>query len=240
MVTQVQLERHRRQLLQVEGMCARQINVILTSIRRMPPEQAAATLHRMVPAVVSRGGTAASFECARFYSEIRAAQVGGRYRPSAAPGARTAQVTSNIDWAVAGMLDGSGSDDVRSRLLRSVPRMALSAGRNTIIQNADRDSVAVRYARIPMGPDPCAFCVMQASRGFVFKSDSMNEWHDNCKCVLTPSFEESPRAEGYDPDVYYEKYQKGYKVAGGRRAGETAKDYTSRLMSAMRSENGLR
>lgn len=45
--------------------------------------------------------------------------------------------------------------------------IALRAGRLTTIMTANNDPTGVRYARVPVGPT-CEFCIMLASRGFVY------------------------------------------------------------------------
>lgn len=72
-------------------------------------------------------------------------------------------------------------------------RLAALGGREQV--RASTDGKRVGYARVT-GPDPCAFCVMLASRRAVFEDDSFDEsdvrfegWgkvkvHDSCRCAL--------------------------------------------------------
>ncbi len=84
---------------------------------------------------------------------------------------------------------------------------------STMTRNVKRDGV--RYARVPMGGETCTFCLMLASRGFVYKSAKTagegRHYHDNCRCKVVPQFGKGGRAtkvEGYDPDELYEQWKK--------------------------------
>jgi hypothetical protein len=73
----------------------------------------------------------------------------------------------------------------------------------------------MRYARIPTGPDTCPWCLMLASRGFVYytEHDAMAGCHQHCDCVAVPgrggySFNDATQVEGYDPDEYYALWRK--------------------------------
>lgn len=89
-------------------------------------------------------------------------------------------------------------------------------------ENARNDPRQVRYARVPTGKETCGFCIMLASRGFVYWSEesagAFDHYHANCDCVVVGSFDSvrsdigfgrrvSPTTiEGYDPDAYYDEY----------------------------------
>lgn len=79
----------------------------------------------------------------------------------------------------------------------------------TMIDNAERDyKKGVRWARVPSGIKTCGFCVMLASRGFVYSSkeaagymaySSFNRFHAFCDCTVMPGTEET-KIEGYNPE----------------------------------------
>ena len=73
--------------------------------------------------------------------------------------------------------------------------------------NAKRDPKKPRWARIPTGVETCEFCIMLASRGFVYHSEeTASHAHAHCDCRITPSWDKSPEAQGYNPDEYFEQY----------------------------------
>lgn len=75
--------------------------------------------------------------------------------------------------------------------------------------NAKRDTKFVRLARIPTGIETCQFCIMLASRGFVYHSEeAASHSHANCDCRVIPSWDrKTPSVQGYDPKEYYDMYE---------------------------------
>jgi len=89
--------------------------------------------------------------------------------------------------------------------------MMRSAYENTM-RNCHQHNM--RYARIPTGPETCPWCLMLASRGFVYytEHDAMAGCHRHCDCVAVPgrggySFNDATQVEGYDPDAYYQLWR---------------------------------
>lgn len=55
----------------------------------------------------------------------------------------------------------------------------------SVVENGRRDPKRVRYARVPTGSETCDFCLMLASRGFVYQSESTaSASHVHASCVL--------------------------------------------------------
>ncbi len=74
------------------------------------------------------------------------------------------------------------------RVSGSVGRLAMEGGRSTIEQTVMRDKLALGYARVT-GGRPCAFCAMLASRGPVYKEDTVDfQAHDHCSCTSEPVY----------------------------------------------------
>lgn len=65
----------------------------------------------------------------------------------------------------------------------------------------------VRFARVPTGATNCPFCIMLASRGFVYKSElsALNANHPNCDCRIVEGFD-GMEVEGYDQEYYQDCY----------------------------------
>ena len=85
---------------------------------------------------------------------------------------------------------------------------------DTMAHFASVDKGDVRFARVPTGATTCPYCLMLASRGFVYRSEAsaLNANHRHCDCRIIEGFA-GMEVEGYDPDKYYdmwkhpEKYQ---------------------------------
>lgn len=103
-------------------------------------------------------------------------------------------------------------DAFKAGVLVALQRYIRHQANQTIIKNAGRDEKTrgVRFARVPKGSETCAFCLMLASRGFVYFSEmsaeGLNHGHDNCDCDVIPGFGENPGIGGYS----HKRYQKLY------------------------------
>ena len=81
----------------------------------------------------------------------------------------------------------------------------------TMAENCARDGV--RYARVPRGSETCGFCIMLASRGYVYTTpEAAQHSHDGCDCKVMPGFD-GAEVEGYDPDSMYDLYREARERA---------------------------
>ena len=82
------------------------------------------------------------------------------------------------------------------------------AANECVAKNAKNDPEKPRWARVPTGVETCSFCIMLASRGFVYHSEeTASHAHAHCDCRVIPSWDKSPTAQGYDPDLYYDMWK---------------------------------
>lgn len=91
------------------------------------------------------------------------------------------------------------------KIAASTVRHVQNGGRQTLIEAARNDRVALGYVRVTKDK-PCFFCAMLASRGLVFAEDSFAgsdprftgdgtaKVHDECQCTMKPVYrrEEDP------------------------------------------------
>ena len=188
-------------------------------------------------AVIWSYGDNASAIAAELYDELAALE--GANVPSAImeEAASLDEIESSVNYntrSAFDMQDGKLKpiDDklhsaVESMVVGRVNRMA----NGTIHTNALRDHVT--YARVPTSSNPCAFCVMLASRGFVYTSKksalgSMTRYHDHCSCRAVPSFD-GTGLEGYDEQKYLDMYNDA--------ALDVPKSQTKEILSNMRKQN---
>lgn len=124
-------------------------------------------------------------------------------------------------------------DEVGGRLQQALQRLSMQPARATIEDASDNDTAGARWARVPQGPDTCAFCLVMASRGAVYLTeDSASEvvgrrgrtrgsrrlgddYHDECDCVAMPFWAGDEYPEGYDPDALYDQYAVARDALGG-------------------------
>ena len=111
---------------------------------------------------------------------------------------------------------------VLARLSGSAQRLVLKPGRDTFWNAGAKDPVSRAFARVPSGPTTCRWCVMLASRGFVYYSEESagqgNEWHDNCDCAPISGLNQDDLPEDYDLDYFINLYQDGAGVNRDRPA----------------------
>ncbi|ROR97793.1 hypothetical protein EDD28_2401 [Salana multivorans] len=199
-------------------------------------EAARDALIEFVPTLVREYGDLATAVAADWYEEVRAAQVAGRFSATAAPGVEAAQVVGSTRFA-AGRLFAGDPAEALSIISGAVQRYVSYSARETVRRNVASDPARPRYARVPKGATTCAFCLMLASRGFVYRSSKtageMDHYHDDCDCMPVVEFDRAQHhIEGYDPDALYADYQEARKVAG---SGDPRA-----ILAALRQEQGIR
>jgi hypothetical protein len=182
------------------------------------PELVQGSLFEFVPALVAEYGDVAASVAADWYDELRAVEgVPGRFRAPMAPLVPDEQVNDRLGYATraSGPLWLGDSATLTGFLGLMVNEYALQPGRDTVMQSAFKDNAA--YARIPE-PGACKFCLMLASRGFVYSKATVGEtakFHGKCRCNAMPVWDETrARVEyGYDPDALYDQYRASLDAA---------------------------
>jgi hypothetical protein len=93
-------------------------------------------------------------------------------------------------------------------------RIALGGGRGAILEAVSEDPQAVAWMRV-LGPRPCAFCAMLASRGAVYKTEQSADFdaHNHCMCTVAPAFSKNQVARLFDNELYrqWKEVTRGYK-----------------------------
>jgi hypothetical protein len=158
---------------------------------------------------------------AAYYQAIRTTEAGPAVAPFAAllapPAPAKGVATSllvtgpvSIRSALAkGMRYEKVIETAQARAASAGMRWALDGGRTTIVDTVRADPVATGWARVTSG-NPCGFCVMLASRGYVYGADSVDfEAHDHCMCAAEPRFEGNDAAL---PDAS-QQWADAYQVA---------------------------
>ncbi|MDR2108923.1 MAG: hypothetical protein LBP28_05650 [Coriobacteriales bacterium] len=183
------------------------------------PEAAARATIKVVMSFTDVYGGMMSELAAQFFDYCQESELGRLINPaSPASPVSHEQVARNVQWAFSepdSDFAGYRLEDrlkiIGNKLTGSQARMIKQPARGTIIDSAGK--ARVRYARVPRGAKTCKFCLMLASRGFVYASKAtageMNRFHDHCDCMIVPGFGIDPQWPGYDPDELYEQYKAG-------------------------------
>lgn len=188
-----------------------------------------------LPPLVEQYGEIAATVAADYYDDLREqAGVRGRYVAELAPPVDHEAIRASTRWAVDPLFGGDGEAAALARLITVVDRMALQPGRDTIAASVHGDPADATYARIP-DSDPCAWCLMLASRGAVYASEAsaggLTDWHNDCDCEATPFWPGDEYPRGYDPDALYERYNDARRKA---RSGDPKK-----ITKALRELEGI-
>lgn len=155
----------------------------LANLRDTLPAFKAAVL-----AVVTHYGRASAAAALEHYrAERLAAGVHTRVTLPMPPDPTPDVVASAVDWALTDLW-GPPSPQVEqaslAKLEGAVQRLVLDQGREAVLTAVHSDPQAKGWARIP-NVGACSFCLMLASRGAVYKSESSAEFqaHDHCECT---------------------------------------------------------
>lgn len=176
------------------------------------PDAVKLDLFDYVPELVSQYGDIAATVAADWFEELRDAEgVGGSFRAPLAPSVPLEQINGRLGFATraSGPLFLGDTATLTAFLSMMTNEYALQPGRDTVMQAAHKDNAA--YARVPE-PGACKFCLMLASRGFVYSKSTAGgsrKFHGKCRCNILPSWDETrARVEyGYDPDALYDLYR---------------------------------
>ena len=171
---------------------------------------------------------------AEFYDGLREMELGARMGAVANSG-RNPDATEGAVRAFAQQLvDGSEDTFVRLCLDRLDYETKVAANQ-TVLSNARRDRVKPRFARVPTGSETCDFCLMLASRGFVYHTEATaSHAHAGCDCRTVPSWK-AHEVEGYDTEELTRRWQDAIDAKAAERAernGTTEADERAKIMAA--------
>jgi hypothetical protein len=190
----------------------RDLLAFLASLDPARPDAVKLDLFEFVPVLIAQYGDIAATVAADWFDELRATEgVTGRFRAPLAPLVPDEVVNGRLGFATRpdGPLFSGAFDTLTTFTAMIANEYALQPGRDTVMQAAHKDKAA--YARVPE-PGACKFCLMLASRGFVYSKSTVGDskkFHGKCRCNAMPVWDETKaRVEyGYDPDALYDQYR---------------------------------
>lgn len=137
------------------------------------------------------------------------------------------RASARMRWAL-------GTANPLGNLQSIADELVKQPARRTVQRTAEASGAA--WARVPGSAEPCAFCLMLASRGAVYRSGSSAKFDGtfhggDCKCVVVAVQSDADLPEGYDPDALYEQYKlaRDHAESGSPRA----------IAAALRETQGL-
>ena len=117
--------------------------------------------------------------------------------------------------------------------------MKRSAG-ESMFANGRRDPRKPKFARVPTGDETCDFCLMLASRGFVYTSEAtagatkLDHYHSGDDCRVVAQWDDGG-VEGYDTQAIYDRWQDAIDAKAKERAernGTTVSEERAAIMAA--------
>lgn len=158
---------------------------------------------------------------ADFYDASRELCIGEQLGAAAISGYDEDKTEAAIRAAVQRIVDGKPVQSFNDFVLQRMDYELKRASGYTMTQNAAADPRKPRYARVPSGSETCDFCLMLASRGFVYTSKknagAVDHYHANCDCRVVCGWD-GASIDGYDPDALYRKWNDNIDATAAERA----------------------
>lgn len=152
---------------------------------------------------------------AEFYDASREAQMVRRKYRAVVDSRRDPKATEGAIRAIVQFVADGDVERFRREALDRVDTEMRRAANQCVAYNAGRDPAKPLYARVPVG-ETCGFCLMLASFGFQYTSESAaSHSHRKCNCRVVPSFGEAT-VRGYDPEQMYGRFNDCLSTLGGR------------------------
>ena len=152
--------------------------------------------------------TVAARLAADFYDGLRARfGIDDGYKALVDPGFEPMATDGAVRAVTQALVEGK-PDEFKRKCIERAGYETRKAANTCVERNARRDPKKPRWARVPTGTETCRFCIMLASRGFVYHTEELaSHSHDHCDCRVIPSWDGKRAAvEGYDPDYYLDVY----------------------------------
>lgn len=194
-----EVDDHRAQIHGITTLAENDLSSFATSILNEPPERVAMQLRAAAPAVISTYGEVAAVSGALFYETNRPKPGFTADLVGASIGD---ELTGALGWAFAPLFRPDdfelGPAEAVNRLAGLTQMYVADADRNTIIGASKRDHLSTgvqRYAR----PSACSFCALMT-----VQTQRAHRWHNSCKCLEVPGWEEAPPPSSDVMDRYAE------------------------------------
>lgn len=233
MPSRADVERYAQANRDIRTLVLRDLGAFWLTLDSLSADETRDALLDVVPVLVTTYGDTAAAIAADYYDDLRdAAGVRGRFTATLADNVDFDTVASRVRWSVSPLYSANPDRAATlGRLAQNVDELTLRPGRDTIAESAGRDPAKARWARVPVGKT-CAFCLMTASRGAVYRSEQSagRKYHGDCDCTPTPIWEGQPLPQGYDPDALYEQYNAARQVADSSR--------TKAILAELRESTG--
>lgn len=175
-------------------------------------EEYKAALKRLSATVADNYAKAAARVSARFANAIYEADTGESGTFDIAHINAQEAIEHGIKWS-------DTPEKVTAKTLLFVRSLVRRGARNTVIHAVA--GTKGKWARVPQGLTTCAFCIILASHGFYYHSKETaggvdpSRFHNDCDCLVVPSWSDNCSVAGYEPKALEEKYKQAKAAIGG-------------------------
>lgn len=177
------------------------------------------------------------YSAEEFYFAVREIELGEMGAAYSTYSRNSAATDGAIRAFMQEAVDGN-AEKVPGLVLQRMDYELAKYAAETVLSMGQKEKRRVRYARVPSGSETCKFCLMLASRGFVYRSEmsaGSDHYHANCDCRIVPNFGKADIA-GYDPDALYRQWKDGINEEAKARAeknGTNEKDEYRKIMDSL-------
>lgn len=168
---------------------------------------------------------------AQFYRGLSLLQTGADYdaRTLSAYDERAVEIAVRGIYRQATDEHGDLDEDMLARQLeRRIAYEVSKSSKHGVWANGQRDGRDVRYARVPVGIETCAWCLMTAGLGYWYMTEeAASHTHAHCDCVVVSSIGRGDcRIDGYDSTVYRDMWRNANKAL---RNGDVPSELAARV-----------
>ena len=160
---------------------------------------------------------------AEFYDAARELVIGNPLGAQAITGYVPEATEEAIRSFVRFIVVNGNVQQFNDQVLQRIDYELKRAAGNAMFENGRRDPRAPKFARVPTGPETCDFCLMLASRGFVYTSEAtagavkLDHYHSGCDCRVVAQWGDGG-VEGYDTNAIYREWQNAVDLLADERA----------------------
>lgn len=202
----------------LDDLTRRAVEYMVKRYEGYPDDMLQNALEANLPATVQFFGREAAYAALDFYRKERASlQDAGDFTPKPAEVIQESWIHEDVAKAMEPQHKGtSDRTGLANNLAGKMMRRVRDRADRTITLNSERDPLKPRWAIVPHA-GACPWCIMYASWGFHYASESSakSQRHANCKCVVVKDSDtENPVLEGYDPDGMRERLLRCGEDAG--------------------------
>lgn len=225
---------------EINGVSAQAQQQVMRVLERIDWSDITAAREIVVQAVqmaLANATTLAAQASADFYDASRVLSIGEPMGAVAISGYEPEKTGAAIRSFVR-FVDRGEVEKFNDQVLQRIDYECMRSAGNSMFRNGADDTRHPKFARVPTGAETCDFCLMLASRGFVYSSEmsaggvKLDHYHSGCLCRVVAGWD-GDDVEGYDTDEIYRRWQSSIDDIASERAekrGTTVEEERSKIM----------